>query len=130
KLEADNEQKKSSGVKSRVDERYFGSYKLDHKIDEANYIFNLLTAEKDRFSGYTYETTYALGYGRRFFDNDRHRLDIEAGPGFRLREIEERPADYPSNKSRTEKDPIGIVGARYKLNITENAYFKEDISSE
>lgn len=132
KLEAGNEEKRNKvDEKERIAERYFGSYKLDRKIDEANYIFNQLSAQKDRFSGYTYETTYALGYGRRFVDNERHRLDVEAGPGYRVREIDApRPDDWSANKSRTEKDAVALVALRYKLQLTEHAQFREDVTSE
>lgn len=130
KVEGGNEEKRNKDSESeRIAERYFGSYKLDRKIDEANYIFNQLSAQKDLFSGYTYETTYALGYGRRFIDNDRHRLDIEAGPGYRVRELEVRAPEL-EGKSRTEKDAIALVALRYKLQITENAQFREDVTSE
>ncbi len=131
KLEAGNEEKRNKdGDDERIAERYFGSYKLDRKLDEANYIFNLISAQKDLFSGYNYEATYALGYGRRVIENDRHRLDIEAGPGFRVRELEERPEDWSANKSRTEKDAVALVALRYKWKITENAEFREEITSE
>jgi len=132
KLEGGNEEKRNKDRdKERIAERYFGSYKLDRKIDDANYIFNQLSAQKDLFSGYTYETTYALGYGRRFIDNERHRLDIEAGPGYRVRELDELPEEWAgTNKSRTEKDAVALVALRYKLQLTENAQFREDVTSE
>jgi|SRR5699024_1693115 len=132
KAEALNEETRSgnSDPKERIEERYFGSYKLDRKVDEANYIFNLINAEKDLFSGYNYQATYALGYGRRIIDNATHRLDIEAGPGFRVRELKQRPSDWSANKSRTEKDAIALVAARYRWDISETTRFREDVSSE
>lgn len=132
KAEALNEESRSGSAdpKERIEERYFGSYKLDRKLDEANYIFNLINAEKDLFSGYNYQSTYALGYGRRIIDNNAHRLDIEAGPGFRIRELKERPSDWSANKSRTQKDAVALVAARYRWNISETTRFQEDLSSE
>ncbi|HLR17869.1 MAG TPA: DUF481 domain-containing protein [Alcanivoracaceae bacterium] len=132
KAEALNKETRSSSSdsKERIDERYFSSYKLDKKFGEANYLFNQLSAEKDRFSGYNYQATYAFGYGRRIIDSPKHRLDIEAGPGFRVRELEERPADWNPNKSRTEKDGIGLVAARYRWKISPSTRFEEDVSAE
>lgn len=132
KLEGSNEEKRNkNNVEERIAERYFGSYKLDRKIDEANYIFNQLSAQKDLFSGYNYETTYALGYGRRIFDSAKQRLDIEAGPGYRVRELEELPPEWVgTSKSRTEKDAVALVALRYRLQITETAQFREEITSE
>lgn len=128
RLQAANAEQRNNntGEDERSAERYFGSYKLDRKLDEANYLFNLITAEKDRFTGYEYEATYALGLGRRMFDNDLHRLDLEAGPGYRTRRLDEQPA----TGSRTEEDVVGRLGLRYLLNISENAQFSEDLSTE
>lgn len=130
KLEAANAQQRNTSTREdeRTAERYFGSYKLDRKLDEANYIFNVITAEKDRFTGYDYEASYALGYGRRMFDNDLHRLDIEAGPGYRWRQVE-RELVGPG-ESRKEEDAILRLGLRYRLALSETAEFNEDLTTE
>lgn len=130
KLEAANAQQRNTSTREdeRTAERYFGSYKLDRKLDEANYIFNVLTAEKDRFTGYDYEASYALGYGRRMFDNDLHRLDIEAGPGYRWRQIE--PGLVAPGESRKEEDAILRLGLRYRLALSETAEFNEELTTE
>jgi putative salt-induced outer membrane protein len=130
KLEASNAKQRNNDTREdeRTAERYFGSYKLDRKLDEANYIFNVLTAEKDRFTGYDYEASYALGYGRRLLDSERQRLDIEAGPGYRWRQYEE--GQQPAGESRKEEDAILRLGLRYRLALSETAEFNEDLTTE
>ena len=130
KLEASNAKQRNNDTREdeRTAERYFGSYKLDRKLDDANYIFNVLTAEKDRFTGYDYEASYALGYGRRIVENDLHRLDIEAGPGYRWRQYEE--GQQPAGESRKEDDAILRLGLRYRLALSETAEFNEDLTTE
>lgn len=129
RLESSNAEQRNNttGDISRSAERYFGAYKIDLKLDDANYLFNLLEAEKDRFTGYDYEASYSLGLGRRMFDNDLHRLDLEAGPGYRVRRLEDDPA---VTGSRNEEDAFLRLGLRYLLNISENAQFREDLSTE
>lgn len=128
RLDAANAEQRNNttGDMERSAERYFGSYKIDLKLDGANYLFNLLEAEKDRFTGYDYEASYALGIGRRMFDNSLHRLDLEAGPGYRQRRLEEQPAEG----RRTEEDALLRLGLRYLLNLSENAQFRQETSTE
>lgn len=116
-----------TGIKERTAENYFTSYKLDKKFGEANYIFNILTYEKDSFSGYHYEAVYAFGYGRRLVKTDTQVLDSEIGPGFRSRCLE--PADSYTDCPDNEDDPILRVALKYAWEITPTAKFKEEISS-
>lgn len=111
----------------RTAESYYTSYKLDRKFGEANYIFNIVTYEKDAFSGYQYEATYAFGYGRRLVDTETQVLDTEIGPGFRSRCLE--PADSYTDCPDNEDDPFLRVAAKYAWQITPTAKFKEEVSS-
>lgn len=64
-------------------ERYFAGAKTEYSLDEANYLFGTLDYEHDEFGGIRTRNTVAAGYGRVLLDSDRHRLSVEAGPGFR-----------------------------------------------
>lgn len=131
KAEASNTQSEdSAGVKSRTGERYFSSYKLDRKLGDnaANYLFNIVTYDKDLFSGYHYQASYALGLGRRWLDSGVHTLDTEFGPGFRSVCLE--PEDSYTSCQDTEDAAIARVAAKYHWKISEGAQFREDVSSE
>ena len=110
-------------------ERHFGSYKIDRKFGEANYIFNILSAERDRFSGYEYEAAYALGYGRRILQLPAHQLDAEIGPGYRWRRIDD---DLLVDEDADKYDNHAVLrlAARYTWQISESAQFREEIISE
>ena len=114
----------------RTDERYYGSYKLDRKLSShsANYIFNVLTYEKDAFSGYQYQATYALGLGRRWFDGPKHTLDTELGPGYRWKCLEEEDSYFQCDKD--ENESIVRAALKYKWVISENADFRQEVSSD
>jgi putative salt-induced outer membrane protein len=132
KVEGSNTQSEdtTTGDKVRTGERYFSSYKLDRKLgdDSPNYLFNILSYDKDLFSGYHYQASYALGIGRRWFDNDRHTLDTEFGPGFRSFCLE--PETSYAECEKTEDGAIARVAMKYSWNISEGAHFREEISSE
>ncbi len=118
----------TTGETERVAERYFLSYKLDRKLGEENYIFNVGTYEKDLFSGYHYRISYALGYGRSILDTERHELSAEIGPGYRIRCLE--PEDSYRNCENHEDTPILRMAGQYRWDISESAVFREKISTE
>ena len=131
KVEASNTQSEdSTGTKSRTGERYFSSYKLDRKLGDnaANYLFNILSYDKDLFSGYHYQASYAIGLGRRWLESDRHTLDTEVGPGFRSVCLE--PEDSYERCDDTEDSGVARVAAKYNWKISEGAQFREEVSSE
>ncbi|MDF1820941.1 MAG: DUF481 domain-containing protein [Alcanivoracaceae bacterium] len=132
KAEATNEEQYDDNKKAyeRSAERYFGSYKLDRKLgyDSPNYLFNIGTYEKDNFSGFQYQWSYALGLGRRFIDNEKHTLDGEAGPGYRQSCVE--PQDGYRHCDDKEEQGILRVAMKYRWQISESARFTEEISSE
>jgi len=74
-------------------ERYVGNFKSDWKFRPREYLFAALRYEKDRFSGYEYQSSVAAGYGRRVIDTDRTRLELEAGAGYRQSRLESGERD-------------------------------------
>lgn len=114
----------------RTSERYFGSYKLDRKLGDnsANYFFNVATYEKDAFSGFHYQASYALGLGRRFISTERHTLDAEAGPGYRWRCLEKQDTYFSCDDE--QNGAILRVAAKYKWLISDSADFSQEVSSE
>lgn len=129
-LEAVNEKSRPApeASRQRTAERYTGLYKLDRKFGEANYIFNEISAERDHFSGFDYEASYAFGYGRRVVRTPRQYLDLEFGPGYRWRRFDEDRV--PEGESRQDNEPILQAGLLYNLHITESTRFREDIRAQ
>ncbi len=137
KLEASNKEEKSEvtgypGLEKyvRTDERYFGLYQLDRKFDShsANYLFNVGTYEKDAFSGFQYQATYAVGLGRRWIDTETHTLDAELGPGYRWKCLEEEDNYFQCDND--ENEAIVRVAAKYQWVISESADFRQEVSSD
>lgn len=118
----------NTGEDQRTAERYYGSYQLDRKFDDNNYLFNVGTYEKDTFSGYQYQLSYAFGLGRRFIDTTAHTLDLEAGPGYRVACLE--PDDSYFDCNDKEESVIGRFAGKYQWVINKNATFKQNVISE
>ena len=102
-------------------ERYFASWQSDYKLSEHDYLFGRLAYEDDKFSGYDYRTTQAIGYGRRVLDTETMTLDLEAGPGARQSKLK---------SDGTEKEMILRLAGRYAWQISEHAKFTQDLSSD
>lgn len=64
-------------------ERYMASGKSDFRFTPKDYLFVTVRYEDDRFSGYDYQFSEAIGYGRRVLDADSVQLDLEVGAGGR-----------------------------------------------
>lgn len=99
-------------------ERYVGNFKSDWKFRPREYLFAALRYEKDRFSGYDYQSSVAAGYGRRVIDTDRTRLDMEAGVGYRQSKLETGERD----------DDAILRGALFfEHRLSETAKFGQDL---
>ncbi len=94
--------------------RFVLTNKTDYNLDENSYLVGALRYDRDRFSAFNYQSTVAVGYGRRLIDSDTHRLKGEIGPGFRVAEL--RATD------ETETDLIvrGFLDYRWKVSETTN----------
>jgi putative salt-induced outer membrane protein YdiY len=137
KLEASNKEERTDvagypGLSKyvRTDERYYGLYQLDRKFNShsANYLFNVGTYEKDAFSGFQYQGTYAVGLGRRWIDAEKHTLDAELGPGYRWQCLEKEDNYFQCNND--ENETIVRVAAKYQWVISESADFRQEVSSD
>lgn len=108
----------------RTAEKYFYSNRLAYGFSEHNYAFGYASYEDDRFSGFDYQATVAVGYGRRIIDDKAMQWDAEAGPGYRYDKY-----DNTSSKDHAE-DVILRVYTKFLWNFSENAAFLQSLSVE
>lgn len=64
-------------------ERYLIEGKTKYRLEEQRYSFANGKYEDNRFSGYQYRATVAVGYGSRLLDTESYTFDAEIGPGAR-----------------------------------------------
>ncbi len=97
-------------------ERYEISGKSDYKFTPRDYAFGLVKFKKDRFSGFEYEDTVALGYGNKAIKQDNMELDLEIGPGARF---------YKPDNGGSESEALLVLAANYWWAITGNSKFTQ-----
>ena len=93
----------------------------DYKFSEHEYLFGLVNYENDRFSGYDYRVSEAVGYGRRVLDQPDMTLNLEVGPGARQSKLDTGSSD---------SEFIMRGAAKYAWSITKTSNFTEDLSVE
>lgn len=106
----------------RTAERYLIAAKSDYLLDELNYLFVTVAYEDDRFSGYDYQASQAVGYGRKVLTGPRVHLDLEAGAGARQNRLDD-------SGERESEAMVRLAGA-FSWAISENASFTQDLSTE
>lgn len=113
---------RSSTDDVRTAERYLAAAKSDYRLDEANYLFVTVSYEDDRFSGYDFQASEAIGYGRTVLPGPRVHLDLEAGVGARQNRLED--------SGETESEGMVRFAGTFAWNISENAAFTQELSTE
>ncbi|MGM0412961.1 MAG: DUF481 domain-containing protein [Pseudomonadota bacterium] len=102
-------------------ERYTAAAKSDYKFRPRDYVFLALRYEDDRFSGYDYRASEAVGYGRKVLDDDRFELDAEIGGGARQERIED---------GERTNEGLGRLAGNFRWQISETAKFSQTLLLE
>lgn len=97
------------------------SAKSDYKYNKHDYFFVLLKYENDKFSGFDYQTSEAIGYGRRVIEEKDMSLKLEIGPGARQSTLE---------SGVSESETTIWAGANYEWAISKTSKFTEVLTVE
>lgn len=108
----------AANTKTTTAEKYAAGLKADYKLTEANFLFGNATYNDDRFSGFDYQATTSVGYGRNIFKNDQQSLSAEVGPGMRF---------YKVTSAASDDEAILHLAANYIYNFSEQASFTQDL---
>jgi len=112
---------KSSDDISTTAEKYGLSGQSDYKFSEFNYFFVVIRYEDDRFSGYDYRISEALGYGRRVIADPKMTLDLEIGPGARQSKLD---------SGASENEALLRGAAKFDWAISNSSKFGEALTIE
>lgn len=118
-LEARAKNTEESGL--RTAEAYRVSGKEDVSFSARDYLYIGATWDKDRFSGYDWQFSGSIGYGRKLIDTERHRLSMEVGPGFRRDEL-------PNGNSADTT--TAHAATKYEWNVTDNTRFLQVLEGD
>jgi putative salt-induced outer membrane protein len=83
----------------------------DYKLTSRSFLFGSLRYEDDQFTDYSHQVTGAVGYGYKFIDNEKTKLDGKLGVGYRQSELRAT--------GRTEDDTILRGMLDYSHQLTE-----------
>ena len=115
-----------TGEDNTTAEKYFANYKADRKIDDHSYLYGIATWEDDRFSGFEYQATTGVGYGRKLIVEEDKTLAIEIGPGYRYNAI-----DTTAAIAEEDEDEATLrIGEKYDWRFSENAELNQYLTIE
>ncbi len=122
-IDADSLNSSSDG--ERTGENYFISNRLAYQYNEHDYSFLYGSYDDDRFSGFDYQATVAVGYGRRLLNNEMMKWDVEIGPGYRVNKVSDETMD-----SEDTEEVIIRAFSKYLWKFSETASFSQSINVE
>jgi putative salt-induced outer membrane protein len=97
-------------------EKYSLTGQSDYKLEKPNYLFGNIAYENDKFSGYEYRVSEAIGYGRRVVDETGLTLDLEIGPGARQSKLDD---------GTTQSEAMARAAARLNWAVSDTSKFEE-----
>lgn len=107
---------------TRTAERYIGSGKTQYKYTEKSYSYLSLRYENDRFSGFDYRATLAVGVGTRFIENETQTLDGSIGVGVARTKLKV--------SGDTSDEAVLRLDGRYTHKLSASASFSQDVLIE
>lgn len=108
-------------------EKYFGSAQADYKIGKEHASFFAYGEyDRNRFSGFDYQYTLAIGYADRIFTTDNSYLSYNVGPGVTVSQAEEVEGEEQAEEEETF---VIRFSAEYLYQISENAKFTQNVST-
>ena len=92
--------------------RFTVANSTNYLINDRSYATGALRYDRDRFSSFRYQSSVAVGYGRRLIKSEAQRLTVEIGPGFQFAEIRDT--------GETENQVIARGLMNYRWQIAES----------
>lgn len=102
-------------------ERYYLEDKSDLTISERQYVFGKANYTDDRFSGYDYQASAAVGYGVFLLRDDVFSLEAFGGPGYRHNELLD---------GTSEGEAIFSLGENFSWQISQSSALTQSFTSE
>lgn len=106
--------------KIRTDEEYEINNQIKYSINSHDYAFGELEYVSDRFAGYEYRVSEALGYGRRIYSTDDISLSGEVSAGSRQSSLTD---------GTKEQSLLGKVALKGNWKINGNLSLEQNFSS-
>lgn len=92
--------------------RFTVANSTNYLMSERSYLTGAVRYDRDQFSSFRYQSSVAIGFGRRILTGEVHRLTIEVGPGWQFAEIRDT--------GETDHQAIARGFASYRWQIAES----------
>jgi putative salt-induced outer membrane protein len=102
-------------------ERYAALFLSNYNLTERRHLFGRVRYEDDRFAGYDYTVSEALGYGISLIKTDTVSLELAGGPGGR---------QSRSLSGDDENEFILFINGDFSWKLSKTAVFRQEVSVE
>lgn len=102
-------------------EKYLLAGQTNYKFKPRHYLFAIASYEDDRFSGYDWRASEALGYGYRAIERPSLVLDLEGGPGARQSKLDD---------GTRENEGMFRLAGNLDWKVSDTTNFTEVLTSE
>ena len=109
-------------------EKYAANLKSEYKITDRDFVFANANYVDDRFSGFEFQATISLGYGRKLIKTEKQTLSMEVGPGIRFYKIS--PDPITNARTPSDEETIARGAMNYIYNFSEQSKFTQDLLVE
>lgn len=120
------ERSTSTNEKRTTKEKYSGQIQFDRHFTERSYAMIVGQQDRDRFSGFHYQGSVAIGLGYRVIKNEKMNLDFEAGPGY----FREHLRSDAAESGQVNESGIARMAVNYDWTIREGVSFIEEFTAE
>ena len=103
--------------------RYYGLIQADYQFSDVNYMFFNANHEIDPFTGFDSKSTVSSGYGHKFIDDGRTLFNVEIGPGYQFKQLDDESALAAGYD--TEDSWVAHGVANFETEITDSSKFKQ-----
>jgi|GEM_PF-1944715 len=114
-------QRTSARPNGTTADKFYTMARADYSLSDHNFLYGSSDYTRDMFNGYVYVVNINVGYGRRLHVPKNMTLDVFAGPGVRLDELD----------TTHEKRTLASLqfGATYEWQITQNTQLQEQLQT-
>ena len=108
-------------------EKYFASLQSDYKLGKENAsLFVFASYTDDRFSGFDFQATVALGYSDAIYKTDSSHLTYNIGPGYTVNQLEATD----DSEEDTQENVVVHVAGEFFVKISDSSKFTQTVTSD
>lgn len=119
-----------NGVETTSADKKFASAQANYKLENPDHrLFGFASYEDDRFSEFDFQSTIAIGWNQKLWEDDTSSFEFSVGPGYAF--ADRFVIDANDNIATKSEKGIVVRGAfAYAYSLSETAKFTQSFSTE